>query len=133
MFQLCWDFCAAALFSHDVNNWGIWDTFKFSSNLLKLFNLLRRHFETDEIEHLKTFWCQSSLMRKLRPKDLNSFLLILWQHVSSAVSYVWVTAFASLLSIKYTYYQCLSDKGGGGNGLSLLILHKHLNHSPLKK
>lgn len=113
---------------------GIWDTFNFSSNLLKLFNLLRRHFETDETEHLKAFWCQFSLIRKLRHKDLNSFLLILCSiSAIESVSYVWMTAFASLLSIKCTYSQYFSDKGGGGNGLSLLILHKHLNHSPLKK
>ena len=31
-----------------------------------------------------------------------------------SVSYVWMTAFASLLSIKCTYYQYFSDKGGGG-------------------
>ena len=35
-----------------------------------------------------------------------------------SVSYVWMTAFASLLSIKCTYYQYFSEKGGGGSGCS---------------
>lgn len=139
MFQLFWNFTFVQqpCFLMKSDKWGIWDAYNFcSSNLLKLFNLLRRHFETDEIEYLKDcFRYQLSLIRKLRHKDLSNFLLILCSMLA-VESMSDMSGYCIFLTP--VYKMCLlliflCEKVGGGTRFSLPILHKHLKYSPLKK